>query len=341
MVSSGSELTSNVRSLRSGLFRVVPIVIGRLVQVVFVLVAVSILTFVILSAIPGSVIDARIGPLPNFSPEERERIVASLTKQLGLDQPLWKQYVLWLRQVIQGDFGYTYQGLRVTDLIAQRFGPTVELGLVSVIGGLFGSLIVSLIAFRTRFRVMRGGIQGVMTLLLVMPAFWLGLILVLVIAVKFDFLPSGGFEAFGDGPGDHFKFLVLPAMTLALPLTALFFRYLYSGLRDTENLPFVVASRARGLSERSVVYRHILPNAILPTITVIGLVVGSLISGLVVVETVFSWPGLGSLLVKSVEVQDYGTVSAIVLITATLYVITAFFVDVIYEIVDPRTRRRI
>ncbi len=341
MVSAGSELTSNMRSLRPGLHRVVPIAIGRLVQVVSVLVAVSILTFVILSAIPGSVIDARIGPLPTFSPEEREEIVASLTKQLGLDQPLWKQYVLWLRQVIQGDLGYTYQGLRVTDLIAQRFGPTVELGLVSVIGGLFGSLIVSLIAFRTRFQFIRGGIQGVMTLLLVMPAFWLGLILVLMIAVKFDFLPSGGFEAFGDGIFNHIKFLVLPAVTLALPLIALFFRYLYSGLRDTENLPFIVASRARGLSERSVVYRHILPNAILPTITVVGLVVGSVISGLVIVETVFSWPGLGSLLVKSVEVQDYGTVSAIVLITAALYVITAFFVDVLYEIVDPRTRRRL
>ena len=320
MVSAGSELTSNMRSLRPGLLRVVTIASGRLVQVVSVLVAVSILTFVIISAIPGSVIDARIGPLPNFSPEEREEIVATLTKQLGLDQPLWKQYV--------------------PDLIAQRFGPTVELGLVSVIGGIFGCLIVSLVAFRTRFRFIRGGIQGVMTLLLVMPACWLGLILVLIIAVNFDFLPSGGYEAFGDGIFNHIKFLVLPATTLALPLIALFFRYLYSGLRDTENLPFIVASRARGLSERSVVYRHILPNAILPTITVVGLVVGSLISGLVIVETVFSWPGLGSLLVKSVEVQDYGTVSAIVLITATLYVITAFFVDVLYEILDPRTRRR-
>lgn len=341
MVSSGSELTSTMGSIRLGLIRLVPIVVSRLVQVAFVLLAVSLLTFLILSAIPGSVIDARIGPLPNFSPEERERIVASLTKQLGLDQPLWKQYLLWLRQVVQGNFGYTYQGLRVSDLVSQRLGPTVELGVVSVIGGLFGSLVVSLVAFRTRIRAIRGGVQGVMTLLLVMPAFWLGLILVLVAAVRFELLPSGGFVAFGDNMGDHFRFLILPAMTLALPQIALFFRYLYSGLRDTENLPFVIASRARGLSERSVVYRHILPNAILPTITVIGLVVGSLISGLVVVETVFSWPGLGSLLVKSVEVQDYGTVSAIVLITATLYVVTAFVVDVIYEIVDPRTRRRV
>jgi len=328
-------------SIRLGSIRIIPIVVSRLVQVAFVLLAVSLLTFLIISAIPGSVIDARIGPLPNFSPEERERIVASLTKQLGLDQPLWKQYLLWLRQVVQGDFGYTYQGLRVTDLISQRLGPTVELGVVSVIGGLFGSLVVSLIAFRTRFRAIRGGIQGLMTVLLVMPAFWLGLILVLLAAVQLDLLPSGGFVAFGDNMGDHIRFLILPASTLALPQMALFFRYLYSGLRDTENLPFVIASRARGVSERSVVYRHILPNAILPTITVIGLVVGSLISGLVVVETVFSWPGLGSLLVKSVEVQDYGTVSAIVLLTATLYVVTAFVVDVIYEIVDPRTRRRV
>jgi len=336
-----SVLTERVRLRRSGSSYILSLIFWRLSQVGFVLVSVSIIIFLILNAMPGSVIDARIGPLPNFSPEERDRIVASLTKQLGLDKPLWYQYGLWLRQIIGGDFGFSFQGLKVSSLISARFGPTIELGILSVIFGVLGSFFVSLLAFRTRFRAVRGGIQGTMTVLLVMPAFWLGLLLVIVLAANLNVLPSGGFVPFGEDKVDHIRFLVLPVITLALPQMALYFRYLYSGLRDTENLQFVTASRARGISERAVVYRHILPNAVIPTITVIGLVVGSLISGLVIVEAVFSWPGLGSLLVTSIGAQDYSTVSAIVLITAILYVVTAFVVDVIYELVDPRTRRRL
>ncbi|NQV97731.1 MAG: ABC transporter permease [Acidimicrobiaceae bacterium] len=314
--------------------------LGRFAQLLFVMLAVSLLTFLILSATPGNIVDARIGPLPNFSPEERERIVESLTKQLGLDKPLWQQYFLWLKQVLQGDFGFTYQGLKVTDLIGSRLWPTIELGFLSVVTGVLGSLMVSLLAFRTRFRAVRGAVQGSMTLLLVMPAFWLGLILVIVGASKLNWLPAAGYVEFSEDKWEHIRFLILPVLTLALPQIALFFRYLYSGLRDAENSAFVTASRARGISERAVVYRHILPNAALPTITVIGLVAGSLISGLVIVETVFSWPGLGALIVKSVEVKDYNTVAAAVLLTAFSYVVVAFIVDIIYQLVDPRTRRK-
>ncbi len=313
---------------------------GRFTQLIAVMVAVSLLTFLILSSTPGSVIDARIGPLPNFSPEERARIVESLTEQLGLDKPLWQQYLLWLLQVMQGDFGFTYQGLNVTDLIGSRLWPTIELGVASLVVGILGSLLVSLFAFRTRFQLVRGLIQAFMTLLLVMPAFWLGLLMVILTASKLNWLPAAGYTSFDDDRWGHVKCMVLPVLTLALPQMALFFRYLYSGLCDAENSAFVVASRARGISERAVVYRHIFPNAVLPTITVVGLVAGSLISGLVIVETVFSWPGLGALLVKSVEVKDYNTVAASVLLTAFTYVAVAFIVDVIYQVVDPRTRRK-
>ena len=313
--------------------------VNQLAQICFVLFAVSLLTFLLLNALPGSAVDARIGPLPNFSPEERAEIVASMSQQLGLDKPLVWQYLIWVRNALTGDFGVNYQGIEVRDVVGERLAPTLQLGIASIIVSTVGALVVSLFGFRTRWRAVRAGIQGTATVLLVVPTFWLGLILVIVFAAELNWLPSAGFVSFSDEPSENIRFLVLPTITLALPQLALFYRYLDAGLRDTSTAPFIIASRARGISERVVAYRHVLPNAILPTITVVGLVAGSLISGLVIVESVFSWPGLGLLLVDSVKAKDYNTVSAIVLLTAFAYVIVAFLIDILYGLLDPRTRR--
>lgn len=314
-------------------------VCGQLAQLLAVLLAVSLTTFLLLNALPGSAADARIGPLPGFSPEQRAELIETLSRQLGLDKPLWWQYGIWVRDAATGDFGLNYQGVEVSSVVSDRAVATVQLGVASMLISTIGALFVSLFAYRTRWRVFRGGVQGSMTLLLVMPPFWLGLLLVIVFAANLQWLPSAGYVPFTDDWKENLRFLVLPAFTLAIPQLALFFRYLNAGLRDTSTAAFVTASRARGLSERAVDYRHVLPNAVLPTITVVGLVAGSLISGLVIVESVFSWPGLGLLLVDSVARKDYNIAAAIVLITAVTYVIVAFVVDVVYQLIDPRTRR--
>jgi peptide/nickel transport system permease protein len=324
---------------RSSLPRIALGIGGQVGQLLLVLLAVSALTFLLLNALPGSAADARIGPLPNFSPEERAQLTASISKQLGLDRSLLYQYVIWVKDALGGNFGLTYQGLQVRDVVGARLGATIELGIASVIFSVVGSVVVSMLAFRSRFRVVRGLLQAFTTVLLVLPAFWLGLMLVIVFAAELGWLPSAGYSPLGDGFSEHLKVLILPTLTLALPQMALFFRYLNAGLRDTAGTPFVTASRARGLGERSIAYTHVLPNAALPTLTVVGLVVGSLISGLVIVESVFSWPGLGLLLVDSVRTKDYNTVAAIVLITAVTYVVVAFVVDILYRVLDPRIRR--
>lgn len=309
-------------------------------QLIAVLVAVSMLTFLIMQALPGSAVDNRLGPLPGFTPDQREELRQSLIVSLGLDKPLPYQYVMWVWNAVQGDFGLTYQGLDVSQLVGSRFGATVQLGVASLIFSTIFSLLLSLYAYRTRSRTVGGVIQSFVTVLFVMPAFWLGLLLVIVLAAQMRWLPSAGYTPFSVDAGKNLKFLVLPALTLALPQMALFFRYLNAGLRDVSRSPFVTSCRARGLSSRRVDYRHVLPNAALPTITVVGLVAGSLLSGLVIVESVFAWPGLGLLLVSSVGRKDYNTVAAIVLITSVVYVLVAFVVDVLYQLVDPRTRRR-
>jgi peptide/nickel transport system permease protein len=321
---------------RARLFRVV----SQLGQLIAVLLAVSLLTFLIMQALPGSAVDNRIGPLPGFTPAEREELRQQIIVNLGLDRPLPYQYLVWMGNALRGDFGFTYQGLAVSQLVGSRIWATVELGLASLLVSTLLSVLVSLYAYRTRSRAVKGAIQSFVTVLFVMPAFWLGLLLVIVIAAQFNLLPSAGYVAFSTDAGKNLRYLVLPALTLALPQMALFFRYLNAGLRDVSRLPFVTSCRARGLSQRRVDYRHVLPNAILPTITVVGLVAGSLLSGLVIVESVFTWPGLGMLLVDSVGRKDYNTVAAIVLITSVVYVLVAFVVDFVYQLVDPRTRRR-
>lgn len=314
-------------------------VLVRLAQLVVVLFLVALLTFLLLAALPGSAAESRIGPLPNFTPDQRAKIVAELTRQLGLDKPLYVQFWIWLRHAATGDFGVTIQGLSVRDAVGQRLGATLELAMVSVVAAVLGSIPVAMYAFRTRFTSARALIQSIVTALLVMPAFWLGLLLIIGFAAEAAVFPASGYVPFRDSSSDNINHLILPALTLALPQLALYFRYLHAGLEDAADQVFVTAARARGLSERAVMYKHVFPNAVLPTITIIGLVVGSLMSGLVIVESVFSWPGLGSLLVQSVNVKDYNTVAAIVLLTAATYVLVAFVVDLAYQVVDPRTRR--
>jgi peptide/nickel transport system permease protein len=173
----------------------------------------------------------------------------------------------------------------------------------------------------------------------VIPSFWLGFLVVYLFAVKTTSFPASGFVPLSQSMSGNLSHLFLPAFTLACPLTALFFRYLLAGLEEAEMGAYVVAARAKGISERAVAYRHVLPNGMLPTITIIGIATGSLLSSLVIVESVFSWPGLGSLLVQSVTDRDFNTVVAIVLLTAAAFVVTSIIVDLIYWFVDPRTRR--
>jgi peptide/nickel transport system permease protein len=319
--------------------RVLRAVLSRLLGLVVVLFAISIVMFGLLNALPGNQAEIRIGPLPNFTPTEREQEVKILEHQLGLDRPIYIQYGIWAGHAVQGNFGLTIQGEAVSQLVGGRVWPTVELALAALLLAIIASVLLSVWAFRSRLRIFRFSIQGGMAALLVAPAFWIGLVLIVLFATQAGWLPASGYVSLGTSVSQNLQHLVMPAVTLALPLTALFFRYLYAGLQDASSQPFAVAARARGLTERGIVYRHILPNGVLPTITIVGLAVGSLMSSLVLVEQVFSWPGLGSLLIMSVNNADYNTVVAIVLLTAATYVVVAALVDVAYQLIDPRLRR--
>jgi peptide/nickel transport system permease protein len=315
------------------------LVLSKVAQLLLVLLGISLLTFFLLSALPGNAADYRIGPLPNFTPAQRAAIVARLTRQLGLNRPLPVQFGIWLWHALQGDFGYTVEGQSVTQLVGSRVVASLELALAGLVPSIIAAAVLATWALRTRLRRLQSLLQAVMSTLFVIPSFWLGFLLVLWLAVKQPVLPASGYVAFSASPGENIRHLILPALTLACPLTALFFRYLLAGLEEAATGAYVTAARAKGITERAIAYRHVLPNGMLPTITIIGMAAASLLSSLVIVESVFSWPGLGSLLVQSVTARDYNTLVAIVILTAAAFVVTSLVVDVVYWLVDPRTRR--
>jgi ABC-type dipeptide/oligopeptide/nickel transport system permease component len=296
----------------------------RFVALILLLFGISVISFIILQLIPGSPVTALLG-----SSATDPDAVARLTRELGLNRPLPVQYGKWLHGVLTGNFGYSYvESESVSSLLRQNLPSTLELAgagmLISVVGGIILGVIAAVRRHTGVDAVLMGGAMG----LVAMPSFWLGLLLILLFAVKLSWLPVVG--------GTGFKGLILPALTLGLGLLGVTARFTRSSIIEASTGMHVLAARAKGLSSRKVFVRHVARNAVLPILTVIGLQVGSLLSGTVVVETVFSRPGIGRLLVQSILNKDFATVQAVTLIIAGSYTVINLIVDLLYPVLDPR-----
>lgn len=300
----------------------------RLAAIAVLAVGISIVVFLIIRLIPG---DPAIVLLGTNAGDPV--LVERLHKQLGLDESIPVQYVHWVGGVLQGDFGYSYgQELPVSTLIKQNLPYTLQLlaaglGLSIIFGTLLG--VVGALKRNTPIDTI---VMGIALAGLSFPSFWLGLLLIVVFGVNLHW-----FEVFG---GTSLKGLVLPSVTLALSVTGFTARFVRSSMIEAGRKPYVVTARAKGLSRPQVLRRHVMRNAVLPVLTVVGLQVGSLLSGAVVIETVFSRPGIGRLLVNAILSKDYLTIQAIVLIVAVLYALTNLLVDLLYPILDPRIAHR-
>lgn len=296
----------------------------RLLALVVLLFGISILVFLMLQLIPGSPVTALLGQSAT-----NPAAVARLTKELGLNNPLPVQYWHWLEGVLYGNFGYSYMSQQtVSTLIAQNLPSTVELAGVGLLISLVGGIVLGAVAAVRRNTAVDSVSMGIAMTLVALPSFLLGLVLILAFAVALPWFPVVG--------GSSLRGLVLPALTLGLGLLGITGRFVRSSLLEAMHSPHVAAARAKGLSKRAVFAKHVARNALLPVLTVIGLQVGSLLSGTVLVEVVFSRPGIGRLLVQSILSKDYPTVQATVLIIASFYAITNLVVDLLYPLVDPR-----
>jgi len=305
----------------------------RCLQAVPLLLVVSTLVFLLIHAAPG-------GPLaiylanPNVRPADIER----LRRALGLDRPLWQQYWSWLWAFVRGDWGYSFSdGRPVVARILERVPATLELVGVSLACALALTMPAGILA-----AVRRGGwfdrlttaasIAGVS-----LPAFWFGLLLQMIFAVGLGWLPSSGRATPGEADAvDHLQHLLLPTAVLAIVLASGWSRYLRGSMLGTLSLPFIASARARGLTERRVVLRHALRNALGPLIALVTVDAALLVSGAVVTESVFAWPGLGSLFTEAIARRDYTVLMALLMLSASAVVAFNIVADLAHALVDPR-----
>lgn len=312
----------------------------RLGQSVFVIVAMAVLVFLGVYAI-GNPIDILINP--EADQIEREAAIA----RLGLDKPLWEQFLVFLGNALQGDLGRSFvYATDALDLILSKLPATLELAFLALVIAVFIGVPLGMIAglkpdSLAGKSIMAGSILGFS-----LPNFWQGMMLILLFAVIFKVLPSGGrgetVEVFGVAVSfltlDGLSHMLLPALNLALFKTSLVIRLARAGTREAVLQDYVKFARAKGLSPRRIVLVHIAKNIMIPVVTVLGLELGSMIAFAVVTESVFAWPGMGKLLIDSIQHLDRPVVVAYLMLTVFMFIVINLMVDLLYCVLDPRVR---
>jgi peptide/nickel transport system permease protein len=311
-------------------------VLRRAVTSAGLLVLSSILIFLVLRVIPG---DPTITNLGGSIKGVDPRALKHVRHELGLDKSLPAQYVDWVRGLVHGDFGRSYfSQFSVTTLITERIGATVELALLALLIGLAIAIPAATLAAIWRNRVFDAVLSAFPAMGVATPAFVTGILLIILVGLKLKWLPIQGYVSFEHDPLGSLRSTLLPAITLGIAVAAPTLRILRASLVDVQSAPFIRTAEGKGLVRRQVVIRHLLPNAAIPTLTTVGVIIGSLLGGAVVVEYVFARPGLGTLMVDSVFQRDYGVLQTLVLLAAAAFILTSLAVDVLYGVLDPRLR---
>lgn len=300
-------------------------ILRRLLHVVPVMLAISVIVFGMLQIAPGD--SALVLAGVDASVEDIEAIRV----KFGLDQPFYIQYGIWLRQVLKGDLGRSIVTRRpVLTEILSRVKPTAQLATAAMILATVVGMAIGIISATRQYSILDHSTMIMALLGVSTPTFWLGLMLILLFSVQLHWFPTGGVESL--------KALVLPAVTLSAPSTAIIARMTRSSLLEVIREDYIVTARAKGLPQRLVLFRHALRNALIPVITVIGVNYGYLLGGTVIIETVFYRPGLGRLLIDSIQFRDFPVVQGTVMILAAVFVVINLVVDVLYVYLDPRIR---
>jgi peptide/nickel transport system permease protein len=306
-------------------------ILRRLLLALPTLFVVALIVFFLVRLIPGDPAQVMLGEGADPA------AVAALHAQLGLDKPIPIQFVTWLGHVFSGDLGTSITtGESVTGLILSRSETTAIVVLVSV--G-FATVIAIVAGTFAAWRRGSGGdlaVMGAASFILAVPSFWLGLLLLLVFGVWLHWLPVVGYVPFSEDGVAALLFLILPIVTLTISESGVLIRMMRSSAIDVLRLDYVTHARAKGLAERTVLARHVFPNAFAPTLTLVGLTLGRLFGGIAVIETVFTLPGLGRLMVTGVLSRDYPVVQGCLLFTAVIYVLVNLIVDLLYPLFDPR-----
>ncbi|RYE46487.1 MAG: ABC transporter permease [Hyphomicrobiales bacterium] len=305
----------------------------RLLSAIPVLFVVSLMTFVIMWLVPGDV-SAEIGGT-DATPEQIQQI----REQLGIDRPLIERAINWYGDLLHGDLGYSYLLNRsVVDAVLERIPVTLSLaGLSLLLTTIMGTLLGVLAAVRHNSWLDQGSMVAALIGLSI-PDFWFGLVLIILFGVTLGWLPTGGFVPFTEDFWGWVRCMTLPALTLAFTQMGVIARMSRSAMLDVLDQDFIRTARAKGMSRGVVVFKHALRNALVPIVTVVGVTAGVLLSGAVVIESVFSLPGVGRLIVGSIQRRDFPVIQGGLLVTASIFVFVNIVVDMLYGLIDPRVR---
>ena len=305
----------------------------RLATLVATLIGASIVVFAVLEILPGDAALIMMGP--DAAPEA----VRALATKLGLDRPPLERYVAWIGGMVTGDLGlsYTYSS-PVSELIWERLAVTVPLALMAMALTTVLALCVGIYAASNHNKFGDVGLMGLTQVGIAIPNFWFAILLILLFSVHLQWFSAGGFDGWDEGIFEGFKSLLLPALSLAVVQAAILARITRSAVLEVFREDFVRTARAKGLSKRATVWGHVLRNAMIPVITVMGLQFAELLAGTIVVETVFYLPGLGRLIFQSISNRDLIVVRNCVMLLATMVVVVNFIVDVLYAVIDPRVK---
>ena len=309
----------------------------RLLTLIATLVATSAVVFVVLEILPGNAAQVLMGP--DAAPEA----VQALAEQLGLNQPAWQRYLQWVQGLLVLDLGDSYAyGSPVRDLVLERLALTVPLAVLAMLITTALALAAGVYAASRHNRWGDVGVMGLAQLGIAIPNFWFAILLILLFSVKLQWFSAGGFPGWSEDAGGGFwpalKALLLPAISLAVVQAAILARITRSAVLEVLREDFVRTARAKGLSQRAVLWGHVLRNAMVPVVTVMGLQFANLLAGTIVVENVFFLPGLGRLIFQSIANRDLIVVRNCVMLLAAMVVVVNFVVDLLYAVIDPRLK---
>lgn len=302
----------------------------RFLQIAIVLVGISFMSFLLIYLAPGDPVRAMFAVTGNIPAEE---VMEEMREEMGLNKPFLIQYSTWLSKCLRGDFGISYsQGRPVSQMLSERVMPTLNLSLLSLIMMVIIAIPIGVISAINQNGIADYICRGLTFISISMPNFWVGLLLLYFVGVKLKLLPVVSTDM-------GFKKLILPAFTLAFAMAGKYARQVRGAILEEMNKDYVSGALARGISETEVLWKHIIPNAMLPLLTMLGLSLGSLLGGTAVVEIIFSYPALGSLAIAAITSMDYPLIQGYILWIALIYMLVNLAVDISYSYLDPRLKK--
>lgn len=308
-------------------------ILKRLLSMIPVLLIVAVIVFMIIHLIPGDPASVMLGE--EATPQE----VQALRDELGLNLPIYEQFIQWFAGIFQGDFGNSiYMNMPVLEAFLGHIGPTLSLALLAQSISIIIAIPIGVIAAKRRGTYVDQMFMTIAMLGLSLPSFLLALLLMLLFGVNLNWLPVAGYAPVSSGLWNHLQYMILPAISLGAIQAAVISRMSRSSMIDILSMNYIKTAKAKGVKDRVVIYKHALRNAFIPILTILGETFGSLITGAVVTETVFNLPGIGQLVINAIVRRDYAVIQGTILIIALAYLLLNLLIDLLYGLVDPRVR---